>query len=72
VVATASLELGIDIGDIDMVVNDGAPSDPGSYLQRLGRAGRRTGNRRAVLTIADADSLLLALAVVARARRGRP
>jgi ATP-dependent helicase Lhr and Lhr-like helicase len=70
VVATASLEMGIDIGDIDLVVNDGAPSDPGSYLQRLGRAGRRTGNRRMVLTVGDADSLLLVLAVVARARRG--
>ena len=70
VVATSSLELGIDIGDIEMVVNDGAPSDPGSYLQRLGRAGRRDGNRRMLLTVGDPDSLLLALSVVARARRG--
>lgn len=70
VVATASLEMGIDIGDIDLVINDGAPSDPSSYLQRIGRAGRRTGNRRMILTVGDPDSLLLALAVVARARRG--
>ena len=69
VVATASLEMGIDIGDIDLVVNDGAPSDPGSYLQRLGRGGRRNGNRRMVLTVGDADSLLVALAIIARARR---
>lgn len=70
VVATSSLELGIDIGDIDLVVNDGAPSDPASYLQRLGRSGRRDGNRRMLLTVGDPDSLLLALAVIARARRG--
>jgi ATP-dependent Lhr-like helicase len=70
IVATSSLEMGIDIGDIEIVVNDGAPSDPGSYLQRLGRAGRRDGNRRMLLTVGDPDSLLLALSVVARARRG--
>ena len=70
VVATASLEMGIDIGDVDLVVNDGAPCGPESYLQRLGRAGRRTGNRRMLVTVGDPDSLLLALAVVARARRG--
>ncbi len=70
VVATSSLELGIDIGDIELIVNDGSPSDPSSYLQRLGRGGRRDGNRRMLLTVGDADSLLLALAVVTRARRG--
>ena len=70
VVATASLEMGVDIGDIDLAVNDGAPSGPASYLQRLGRAGRRTGNRRMLVTVGDPDSILLALAVVARARRG--
>lgn len=70
-VATSGLEMGIDIADLKLVVNDGAPSTPGSYLQRLGRAGRRDGNRRMVLTVGDADSLLLALAVVTRARRGQ-
>ncbi|MDQ1358332.1 MAG: ATP-dependent helicase Lhr and Lhr-like helicase [Acidimicrobiaceae bacterium] len=69
-VATSGLELGIDIGDIDLVVNDGAPTDPGAYLQRLGRSGRRDGNRRMLITVGDADSLLLALAAVARSRRG--
>jgi ATP-dependent Lhr-like helicase len=71
VVSTSSLEMGIDIGDIDLVVSDGAPSDPGSYLQRLGRAGRRTGNQRMLLTVGEPHSLLLALAVVMRARRGQ-
>jgi ATP-dependent Lhr-like helicase len=70
VVATASLEMGIDIGDLDLVVHDGAPSGPASYLQRLGRAGRRTGIRRMVFTTKERDDLLLILAVLARARRG--
>jgi ATP-dependent Lhr-like helicase len=70
VVATASLEMGIDIGDVELVVQDGAPSSPGSYLQRLGRAGRRSGVRRMVFTVSTPDELLLVLAVLARARRG--
>lgn len=70
IVATASLEMGIDIGDVELVIHDGAPSSPGSYLQRLGRAGRRTGERRMLFTVSSPDELLLVLAVVARARRG--
>ncbi|HWG74964.1 MAG TPA: DEAD/DEAH box helicase [Acidimicrobiales bacterium] len=69
IVATSSLEMGIDVGDIELVVNDGAPSGPGAYLQRLGRGGRRNGNPRMLLTVGDPDSLLLVLAVVTRARR---
>jgi ATP-dependent helicase Lhr and Lhr-like helicase len=40
-VATSTLELGIDIGDIDLVVLYGVPADWQSFLQRVGRAGRR-------------------------------
>jgi ATP-dependent Lhr-like helicase len=69
-IATSGLEMGLDIGDIDLVVNDGAPGDPSAYLQRLGRSGRRDGNRRMLVTVGDPDSLLLTLAVVARSRRG--
>lgn len=70
VVATSSLELGIDIGDLDLVVHDGAPSGPASYLQRLGRAGRRTGVRRMLFTTGEPEDLLLILAALARVRRG--
>jgi ATP-dependent helicase Lhr and Lhr-like helicase len=69
IVATASLEMGIDIGDLDLVVHDGAPSSPSSYLQRLGRAGRQTGQRRMVFTIGDPDDLLMALGILVRVRR---
>ena len=70
VVATATLEMGIDLGELDLVVHDGAPTSPGSYLQRLGRAGRRTGLRKMVFTVEETEQLLLVLGVLARARRG--
>ena len=40
-VATSTLELGIDIGSVDDVVLLGAPPDLTSFLQRIGRGGRR-------------------------------
>ena len=42
-VATSTLELGIDIGDLDRVVQVDAPTTVASLLQRLGRTGRRGG-----------------------------
>ncbi len=44
--ATSTLELGIDIGDIDTVVLDAPPPDIPSLLQRIGRGNRRTGKTR--------------------------
>ena len=40
-VATSTLELGVDIGDIDAVVLWGAPPDANAFLQRLGRGNRQ-------------------------------
>ena len=42
-VATASLELGIDIGHIDLVVQLGSPGSINAFLQRVGRAGHSVG-----------------------------
>ena len=43
-VATPTLEMGIDIGDLSTVVLASLPRTVASYLQRVGRAGRLTGN----------------------------
>ncbi len=41
--ATPTLEVGIDIGDVDLVALVGPPPDVTSFLQRIGRGNRRTG-----------------------------
>ena len=45
-VATTTLEVGVDIGDVDLVALVGAPPGTRSLLQRIGRAGRRIGRTR--------------------------
>ena len=40
-VATPTLELGVDIGDLDMILMRNVPPKPSNYWQRAGRAGRR-------------------------------
>ncbi len=42
--ATVTLELGIDLGDLDFTVQIGSPFTCSSFVQRLGRSGRRTNN----------------------------
>ncbi|MBB5828256.1 DEAD/DEAH box helicase [Micromonospora carbonacea] len=46
IVSTSTLELGIDVGDLDRVVQIDAPATVASFLQRLGRTGRRPGSTR--------------------------
>ncbi|MBG0825173.1 DEAD/DEAH box helicase [Planomonospora sp. ID91781] len=61
IVATSTLELGIDVGDLDRVVQIGAPATVASFLQRIGRTGRRPGSVRNCLFLAlDEESLLQA------------
>lgn len=43
-VATSTLEMGIDIGDLNVVYNTAIPPTPANFLQRVGRAGRKSGS----------------------------
>ena len=43
-VATSTLEMGIDIGDLNCTMNISVPPEPANYLQRIGRAGRKSGS----------------------------
>jgi hypothetical protein len=42
--ATPTLEMGIDIGDLSSVMLTSVPRNPASYIQRVGRSGRASGN----------------------------
>jgi ATP-dependent helicase YprA (DUF1998 family) len=44
IVATSTLELGVDLGDLDRVIQIDAPPTVAGFLQRLGRTGRRPGD----------------------------
>lgn len=59
IVATSTLELGIDVGDLDRVLQIGAPATVASLLQRLGRTGRRPGATRNMTLLATDDAELL-------------
>ncbi len=54
VVTTSAMELGIDVGSLDVVVMAGYPGTIAATWQRAGRAGRRTGSSCAVLVASSA------------------
>lgn len=59
IVATSTLELGIDVGDLDRVIQIDAPTTVAAFLQRLGRTGRRPGTTRNCLFLATKSVALL-------------
>ncbi|MEI6236703.1 MAG: helicase-related protein, partial [Planctomycetota bacterium] len=70
-VATSSLELGIDIGSIDLVCQIGITASIGSILQRAGRAGHNLASiSRAKLFPQTLDELSTAAALCSAVRRG--
>jgi ATP-dependent Lhr-like helicase len=59
VVATSSLELGIDIGDIELVIQYGSPRQTSKLVQRVGRSGHRVGRTsRGIVVASDFEDLL--------------
>lgn len=70
-VATASLELGIDIGDVDLVCQLGSPRAISAFLQRAGRARHHVGGvPRARLFPTSRDDLAECAALLDCVRRG--
>ncbi len=82
IVCTSTLELGIDVGDLDLVFQANAPSTVSSFMQRLGRTGRRpmapsgvvggenTARANTTFLCEDVEVALQAVAIVELARRG--
>jgi ATP-dependent Lhr-like helicase len=71
IVCTSTMELGIDVGDLDLVLQVDAPSTVASLLQRMGRTGRRSGTRpNATFLCKSAESMLQATAMLRLAERG--
>jgi ATP-dependent Lhr-like helicase len=71
VVATASLELGIDIGTVDLVCQIGSPRSIGVALQRIGRAGHWVGALpKGCLFVTTRDELVECAALVRAIRTG--
>jgi ATP-dependent Lhr-like helicase len=70
-VATASLELGIDIGDVDLVCQLGSPRSIASFLQRVGRSGHAIdGTPKGRLFPLSRDELVECAALIDSVRRG--
>ncbi|MFJ2257466.1 DEAD/DEAH box helicase [Streptomyces sp. NPDC087844] len=71
IIATSTLELGIDVGDLDRVIQIDAPSTVAAFLQRIGRTGRRPGSARNCLFLTlDEDGLLAAAGLLLQWSRG--
>jgi ATP-dependent helicase Lhr and Lhr-like helicase len=70
-VATASLELGIDIGDVDLVCQIGSPRSIATFLQRVGRSGHAViGTPKGRLFPLSRDELVECAALLDGTRRG--
>ncbi|GAA4211611.1 DEAD/DEAH box helicase [Microbispora amethystogenes] len=71
IVSTSTLEVGIDVGDLDRVIQINSPFSVASFLQRIGRTGRRQGTARNCLFLTlDEGSLLRAAALLLLWGRG--
>ena len=65
IVCTSTMELGIDVGDLDLVMQLDAPATVSSFMQRLGRTGRRPGTRPHIAFLAGEEmALVRAIALV--------
>jgi ATP-dependent Lhr-like helicase len=71
VVCTSTMELGVDIGLVDLVIQYLSPRQVGSLIQRVGRSGHRLNRvSKGVIVAAFSEDALESLAAAQRARKG--
>ncbi len=70
IICTSTLELGIDLGSLDLVVQSGPLMSVSSFLQRLGRVGRRGNRGTMVFLLRNAHETHMAAAVISAAAGG--
>ncbi|MGA1793798.1 MAG: DEAD/DEAH box helicase [Thermoplasmatota archaeon] len=72
IISSTSLELGIDIGEVETVCQIGSPKDPSKMLQRFGRSGHGLGRTsHGIIYPLDGIDLMEALAVSLAVARGK-
>lgn len=71
IACTSTLELGIDVGDLDRVLQHEAPGTVSSFMQRMGRTGRRKGAvANTTFLCQSEEAIWVSLALVRLARQG--
>jgi ATP-dependent Lhr-like helicase len=71
IVCTSTLELGIDVGDLDRVLQAEAPDTVSAFLQRMGRTGRREGQvANTTFFCETTEGVLQAIALIELAKSG--
>lgn len=71
IVCTSTMELGIDVGDLDQVIQVDAPASVASFLQRLGRTGRRASTKsNCTFFCLSPEALLQSVALLRLAEAG--
>ena len=71
IVCTSTLELGIDVGDLDKVLQHEAPDTVSSFMQRMGRTGRRAGKAANTTFFCEtSEGVAQAVALIELAKKG--
>src|SRR5213596_2823072 len=71
-ICTSSLELGIDIGSVDFIIQYTSPRETTRLVQRIGRSGHTLGGTsRAIILTTSPDDILESAVLISRAKQGR-